>query len=127
MSQKAARRDAAIKKAKAKRKIMITVGILAAVIVIGALIMISLQNNDRVFTAAGNQIITLYEDGSFTASLPHGISKEGMYMEQFEDDMSFILFFLEDRIEVGTLYGNILTPPIEWDDGHGHDREFILN
>ena len=128
MNQKAARREAAIKKAKMKKTILITIGVLAAVAVVGLLIMGALQNNDRVFTATGNQRIALYEDGTFTASLPHGISKEGVYMEQVEsDDVTSILFFFEDRMEIGTIEGNVLTPPIEWDDGHGHDRTFILN
>ena len=130
MNQKTARREAAIKKAKMKKKALITVGVLAAVLVVGLMIWGALQNNDRVFTAAGNQVITLYEDGNFTARLPHGVFKEGMYFEQFEsDNLTTVLFILEDGgiMEAGTIEGNVLTPPLGWDDGHGHDRAFILN
>jgi len=127
MNQKAARREAAIKKANAKKKILTIIGVLAAILVVGLLIMGALQNNDRVFTADGNQTITLYEDGSFTANLPNGVNIEGMYMEQFEDNITFVLFLLDDGIEVGSIEGGILTPPLQWYDEHGYGREFTLN
>ena len=130
MNQKAARREAAIKKAKLKKKLLITVGALAAVVVVGLMIYGALQNHDRVFTAAGNQVITLYEDGNFTARLPHGVFKEGMYFEQIEEGGFTTVFFILEGggiLEAGMIEGNVLTPPLGWDDGHGHDRAFILN
>jgi len=128
MSSKKARREAARKKARQKKMTVLIVCMLA-VAAIAALIIVNLspQSDGRVFVAGNNQV-TLYEDGSFTAELPHGVSKSGTYMEieHIDDDATTISFTMEGRTEVGSIIGDTLTIPHEWDDGHGHATEFVL-
>lgn len=128
MSSKKARREAARKKARQK-KITVLIVCIVAVAAVAALIFLALpqESDGRVFVA-GNNRVTLYEDGSFTAELPHGVSKSGTYteIEHIDADVTTISFTVEDRIEVGSITGDTLTIPAEWDDGHGHATEFVL-
>ena len=131
MNTKEARRINALKKAKKKRTIMIAACALSVVALSTLLIAHALRGEAvRVFSAAPNQVVTLYEDGSFVAHLPHNVTKAGTFTEHTEGDITAISFIHSGRTEAGsiTAFGDthFLTIPETWDDGCGHGRDFLL-
>ena len=83
------------------------------------------QEGPRIYTN-GRSTISLRADGTFRASLPHGVVRNGTYSEVSIDGIITVAF-VEGGITVnGTINGNVLTIPNEWDDGHGHPRNYIL-
>lgn len=129
MNTKEARRQAAIKKAQ-KKKTAITGIVILAIAAVVALIAIGMfqQRGERVFVARGNLQVTLRRDGSFSAILPHGVRKSGTYTEVIDGDVTIVTFTRAGHTEIGTITGNVLTIPLEWDDDprHGHPREYTL-
>ena len=131
MNAKEERRRNAVKKAKRKKAIMLAGCALALVAVSALLIVHALRGESvRVFSAGVNQVVTLYEDGTFTAHLPHNVTKAGTFTEHIEGDVTAISFTHGGRTEAGSItdYGdiNVLTIPQAWDDGCGHGRDFLL-
>ena len=119
------RRAQALKKAKQKKIITISVCVSLA-LVITALIISSLyqQSKNRVYTD-GYQTVTLHDDGSFTAALAHEM-RTGTYVENVEGDVVIVTFISEDKNVNGSIENDSLTLPAEWDDGHGHSSILIL-
>ena len=106
--------------------------IIACVLVAAALAFIfifnALQDDEvdgRVF-AHGNHTVTLNGDGTFAARLFHGFRVDGTFTESFGGGMTTVYFTHDDETVRGRITSNILTIPIEWDDGHGHGRNFTL-
>ena len=127
MNEKEARRAAAVRKAKRQKTIIFTVCALAGVAVLALFILDALRvDNTRVFVGAPNQVVSLHEDGTFTARLPHGVTRTGAFTEQTEDGVTQIAFTSGRTTDVGYIEGNVLTLPLAWDDGCGHGRELTL-
>jgi len=57
----------------------------------------------------------LRKSGSFTAQLAH-YSFKGTYAESGQT----IVFTVDGEDVEGSISGEILTLPLEWEDGHGH-------
>ena len=72
----------------------------------------------------GNQIVQLFADGSFKASLAHGVSKNGTYLKKADGSRTVITFIVNGKQEIGRIENNSLHLPREWDDGHGHGSVF---
>ena len=126
MNAKEARRQNAIKKAK-RKKMMILAVCLAIAAVIGTLLIVNALQQSAIRTfVSGNNYVTLFADGSFEARLPHNVRRVGTYEEHGEGDVRTISFLSGGRVENGSLSGNTLTIPLEWDDGHGHPRLYTL-
>ncbi|MDR2202975.1 MAG: hypothetical protein LBE76_01455 [Nitrososphaerota archaeon] len=103
---------------------------IAIAVVVGAIVIfngLSEQESDvRVFTA-GSQIVSLYDDGVFSAQLAHSVAKSGTYSESVVGDVTTVIFMCDGKTEEGSIVGNVLTLPGEWGDGHGHGSKFILS
>ena len=127
MNAKDTRRVNAVKKANRKKAIILAVCALV-VSTIAALIIVDALREDpvRVFSGRPNQVVSLRDDGTFTAHLPHGVAMSGTFTEETEDGITTITFAQGRRIETGYIEGNVLIIPQAWDDGCGHGREFTL-
>jgi len=94
----------------------------------------------RVFEN-GNVNIRLFPDGTFIANLFHNSRITGTYTEMTQGDETAVLFThngittaesgavsfeTPGRVTVvGGIAGGVLTMPEDWDDGHGHSRDFM--
>ena len=81
----------------------------------------------RTFVSGAN-FVSLLDDNTFVAQLPHGLSKNGTYDETLDEEtgITFVRFFVDGRNEIGTIQEDLLTIPSEWDDGHGHSVHYRL-
>jgi len=125
---KAEKRRLAIKKAKQKKMIIISACIAASVLIIAAVVYFAVrQGGDRVY-ASGNESVTLYSDGSFSARLYHGLVITGTYSESKQGRLTVVAFSHDGTVSNGTIEGKVLDLPEEWEDdhGHGHDATFTL-
>ena len=126
MNAKEARRQAAIKRAKKKKAIATGIFVIAFIAVAASITVGMLQQRgERVFVA-GRQQVVLRRDGSFSASLPHNVRLYGTFTEVTEGDFTTLVFTHAGRTEFGSIVGNVLTIPSEWDDGCGHPRTYTL-
>jgi hypothetical protein len=119
----------AAKRGNRKNLIIIASVCIAIVVAISALVIFNATNQQsetRVFTA-GNQKVTLSDDGTFSAQLAHGVTKSGTYTENSTGSVTIISFIYDGKTENGNINGNVLTLPNEWDDGHGHGASLILS
>jgi len=126
MSTKADRRQQAMKRDKRKKRIIAAVFIAGFLMIVTILVIGQIQQRGtRVFASANNTVV-LRGDGTFTATLPHGVVRSGTFSEVSVNDIITVAFVESGRTVNGTIYGNVLTIPDEWDDGHGHPRNYIL-
>jgi len=126
MNRKEARRIEAIKRGKRKKAIIIAGCALAAIAVVGVLIFAIIEeSNARVFVSGSNQII-LFEDGRFSAILPHNVTKSGTFTETTEGNLTTVLFTHGGNTVSTNITGNVLRIPVEWEDGHGHNPLYTL-
>jgi len=126
MKDKDARRQAARKKAKQKRAILITVCSIIAIAIVAFTVMEFLrEDNSRVFATGGSNV-TLNDDGTFIALLPHGVVRSGEFTETQDGNITIISFSQAGATAMGTIEGNVLTIPSAWDDGHGHPTRYTL-
>ena len=122
MAAKNTRREQAIKRDKRKKLIIIIVCVVAAAAIIAALAVNAHQRRGvRVFSAP-NQTVELHTDGTFSAVLHHNIRRRGTFTESTSDGITTITFIEGNMSAVGSIEGDILTIPAEWDDGHRHNR-----
>ena len=72
----------------------------------------------------GRQKVELNADGTFKASLAHGVNKNGTYTKKAEGSRTIVTFIVNGKQEIGRIENNSLHLPNEWDDGHGHGSVF---
>ena len=115
-SKRAARLEQERLKAK-KKRITTVVCIAAAVFLIAALIVtnVLLSSGTEVYTD-GQQTITLRPNGTFTAKLAHNVRYRGKYTRE----ENTIVFSADGQYYFAYITGDVIHPPEEWDDGHGH-------
>ena len=100
---------------KIKMAIIITAFTLLVVVIIGIIVFDTLQQDrTRVFSGIGTSI-TLYEDGTFNAFLPHNMRKFGTYTEAIADGVTTVLFTSNGETVSGRISSNVLTLPSEWE------------
>jgi len=127
MNAKDARRINAAKKAKMKKTLLFTACALVVVAIVALIVVDAIREDPvRVFSGRPNQVVSLRDDGTFTAHLPHGVAMSGTFTEETENGITTITFAQGRRTEVGHIEGNVLIIPQTWDDGCGHGREFTL-
>ena len=120
MSSKKARREQAIRKKQRNRRVIITACIVALAAFVGFYAIYAFnQRNNRVF-AEDDQRVTLFENGNFTAQLPHGVNKSGTYTEEDTDGTITITFVYDGTRSQGNIVDDILILPNEWIGGCGH-------
>jgi len=119
-AKKAQRKEEAIKKAKRKKQMII--GICALVVVavaVVAVITIIGQRGTETYSTGG-QTVQLQQDGTFSATLAHGVRRNGTFTKTVENNRTTVTFNTGGVIEIGWIENNALHIPNEWDDGHGH-------
>jgi len=106
------------------------VGLLCAyalIISLAIFLMIACTRNEKskneIFSYHG-QTVQLSADGSFTASLAHGVRKSGTFTKTTDSNNIIVSFNVNGNVEVGRIINNSLHIPREWDDGHGHGNVF---
>ncbi|MCL2070816.1 MAG: hypothetical protein FWH07_01095 [Oscillospiraceae bacterium] len=119
---KALRREAALKKSR-RNKILIVLACL--LVAAGIVAFIFIQNAVRgkaEIYSAGGQSVHLYENGNFTANMSHGANKKGTYTKSSEDAEGrvSVYFKVANSTVEGVIEDGRLSLPTEWDDGHGH-------
>jgi len=122
MSNKQARREAAIKKAKKKRTAIIIVCSVIAVALAAVIVWQVVRNIGNETYSDGYAAVRLYADGSFKANLYHDDDVyEGIYTKKTESGRVVVTFFTNDGQTCdGTIVNNTLSIPHEWQDDHGH-------
>ena len=122
MSSKKARKEQAIKRKQRNKKIITLACIAVIVAVVGFFSIYAFaQRNNRVFVD-GNQRVTLLVNGNFAARLPHGVNISGTYNEEVVEGLTIITFIYGGSRSQGSIAGDVLTLPNEWDDGCGHNN-----
>ena len=128
MNSKESRRQIAIKRARKKRVVIISVCAIV-VLAFASLVIYELLRADtsRVFVSGGSHI-TLHDDGTFNAQLPHNVRIAGTFTETVSGDITTVSFNSIRGTEDGNIYGNVLTIPDAWDSGcaHGHGLRYTL-
>ena len=126
MSTKAKRRQQAMKRDRRRNRIIASV---CFSILLGLVIMFIVgqiqQRGTRVYVS-GNNSVVLRGDGTFTASLPHGVVRNGTFSESTSDGVTTVSFVEGPGTVSGVINGDVLTIPDEWDDGHRHPRNYTL-
>ena len=126
MSSKKHRREQALKKAKQKKLVRISVCVAIAAVIFAVIAFnIYQQGGSRVFTDE-MQTVTLRGNGRFTAELFHGITRNGTYIEHVSDGVTTISFTERGVTVTGELLDDVLTIPAEWGVGCGHDHSRYL-
>jgi len=126
MPAKKSKRQLAMEKNKRNTRIIVAIIIAVLALLIAAVIIsINSRNETRVF-ASFNNTVELRGDGTFTANLPHGVVREGTFTESTTGGVTTVLFDERGRTAAGSINGNVLTIPSEWDDGHRHPRNYML-
>jgi len=122
MNQKQLRRAQAMRRDKQKKHLIAGLCIIIAIIIAGAFAFDAFrQRNDRVFEDH-HQTVTLRGNGTFTAQLHHNVVVTGTYTEDIADGATTITFINNGSHHRGSIDGEILTLPSEWDDGCDHNR-----
>jgi len=114
---------------RAKRKKIITwvvsITAIVAIAVAITLYVVNQQNSKRVYVS-DDQTITLNNDGTFEAVLYHGVNISGTYTESTEGSAVIITYNYDGITAIGSINGNVLNIPDEWQDDHGHGSYFTL-
>jgi len=131
---KARKKENAQKKSNKKKLLIVCILSLA---VLAAVIIIFFPNMLQRFSGSshvsvseseiyrhGRSSVELNANGTFSASLPHGVRKSGTYTRTSEGSRILVNFNVDGNIEVGRIENNALHIPNEWDDGHGHGNVF---
>jgi hypothetical protein len=120
---KAQRREEARKKAKQKKIIIISLCVLAVLAVSALVIYLVAGDSGTEIYSHGGQTVRLLEDGTFTATLAHGVRKSGEYVRVVNDEgIMMVTFVSGNEVGVGRIVNGALHIPESWDDGHGHGR-----
>lgn len=130
MNTKRDRREAAQKKAKQK-KIMIlalcSAFLATAIIVI--IIFTPNSANDRVFSVPGGQSVTLRENGRFVANLFHDVNISGTFTEDIHENITTISFTSGSSTISTQIEDDVLILPMAWRAAcriHSHEIAFPL-
>ena len=119
-SKKKQRQEKAIKRKNIKTAITIIVSVLIVGGIIALLTLNSPNKGDgRIFTD-GPQRVVLNNDNTFSAVLAHNQRYNGTYTESPQGGSTTVVFTYSGRSANGSIQGDVLTLPHEWDDGHGH-------
>ena len=132
MKSKSQRRKAA--QARAKQRRLTLMALCGAVVLVGILVAVVVhiaRPGSRVYAAAGNLSVTLYDNGNFSARLAHNRSLRGTFAEQVYDAGGNIVevAFTHDGMTVSAqIVNDVLLLPVEWRAtcAHGHAVEFPL-
>jgi len=126
---KALKKEKAVKKARLKAFIVVLIVVLILAAVVVTIGIVRGKNNSNAQHSAetyalGRQTVQLLENGTFSASLAHGVQKSGTYTKTTEGNRTIVSFNVNGKTEIGRIENNSLHLPSEWEDGHGHGNVF---
>ena len=115
------RRELAVKRAK-KRKIIIIAAVALVVVLIAAAVIVNviLASGTELYSN-GNQSVSFHPDGSFTATLSHGVRRNGTFELSEQDGRTQVSFIQDGWTSAGEIVDGNLIIPEEWRDACGHD------
>ena len=130
MGSKKKRREAAQRKTKRRKITLLAVCVAFLVVYTVAVIVYHATRPDsRVFAVAGNQSVTLYENGRFTARLAHNVNLSGTFTEEVHGDVITISFTQGGGTVSTQIENDVLLLPDPWRatcEFHRHETEFPL-
>ena len=120
MATKKEQREAAKKKAKQTRIMMIALWSAIVLVAVVAIIISVFGGRGETYTD-GHASVVLSSNGSFEAELYHHETYEGTYTKT-PDSGGFAVTFVTRGGEayIGFIDGRVLILPEEWQDDHGH-------
>ncbi|MCL2817034.1 MAG: hypothetical protein FWD39_01430 [Clostridiales bacterium] len=113
------RREVAIKKAKQRKILIISLCALVVLAVAVFSIYMAVQNGKVETYSADGQTVKLLEDGTFTANLAHLVSYEGTYTKTEVDGKIKVSFTVDEEVVVGWIENGALQLPGKWEDSCG--------
>jgi hypothetical protein len=120
--EKKLRREAAQKKAKRIKTVLVIISALVLVAVLVLVIHTIIRASNTETFSGNGQIVQLFSDGKYFATLAHNVRRSGTYTK-YEDNGGFTVEFVTNGfIEVGWIINNELHMPEAWDDFHNHGR-----
>jgi predicted AlkP superfamily pyrophosphatase or phosphodiesterase len=128
IKEKQKRKKLEIKKTKQKKKLLlISICVLITLVALIFILHSVVRKNENEIMETYSyhgQTVQLLTDGKFSASLAHGVKKNGTYKKTTENDIIIVSFNVNGKEEIGRIINNSLHIPGEWDDGHGHGNVF---
>jgi len=120
-SDKKARRELAIKKAKRKRNIIIAICAVLILALITFIILTIVENAGTQTYSDGYATVELRPNGRFSAMLYHNERYQGTYTTS-ESGGATLVHFSPDNSDsaIGIITDGVFIIPEAWDDGHGH-------
>jgi len=120
------KRQQAMKRNKRKNRIIAAICFAILIAIVAFFVINQIRQRDNRIYVNGRNTVTLYTNGTFSANLPHDVVRNGTFSESTADGVTTVAFYEDGMTVNGFISGNILTIPIEWDDGHLHPRNYIL-
>jgi hypothetical protein len=115
---KEARRQRAQKKAQQRRNFSIAIAVVIGLIIVGGLVYEALRaDTERVFESVGGSHVTLRDDGTFAAHLPHNLRFNGTFTETQSGDITTVAFTHSGGTHNGIIRGRGMSLPPQWDSG----------
>jgi hypothetical protein len=118
------RREAALKKAKRQKLMLISFCAVAAAAVITFVIHSAVRQSGTETYSGGGLSVQLLENGQFSATLAHNVRKNGTYTKTADGNRVMVSFHMDGAVEVGWIEDKALRVPAEWEDSCGH--QYIL-
>jgi len=130
MSTKKQRREAAQRKAKKQRMVIMTmVATCLVAIIVGMIVIRANRPVARVFEVAGGQSVSLYDNGRFVAALFHDMNISGTFTEDVVGDVTTVSFTVDGDTIQTQIADDVLLLPVPWRGtcrAHSHEIEFLL-
>jgi len=124
------RRARAIRRERKKKLLIVLIIVVVVAAFAFALFLIADRQKDNRVYADGSFSVTLRANGTFDAVLQHNVRISGTYVEDVLGDSqnggSTITFTHDGTDAIGSIDGDLLTIPEEWDDGHSHGEQYRL-
>jgi len=118
--RKAQRQENAVKKARNKKLLFISICALIIICAAAYGIYSSSHKNKTETYSDGGQTIQLLADGKFSALLAHNNRKAGTYAKTTENGRIKVIFNTGGTESTGWIINDSLHFPEEWEDGHHH-------
>ena len=118
---KKAKRDLAIKKARRRKTVILTVISLVVLAVVVAMVISAVVASLTEVYTDGYATISLHPNGRFSAVMYHNERYNGTFVKS--DNGMLVTFSYDGTTVTSALYEDILQIPVDWDDGHSHGYE----
>ena len=114
-TNKKAKREEELKKAKRNKTITI-IAVAAAVVILAGAVILKIMWPDGTKYSDGGQTVHLRANKTFNATLYHNVQYSGTY-EEVDGGVNFIY---DGQTAFASIQGGVMELPEEWGDDHGH-------